>query len=167
MVFLALSLVGRAISDVSVERGAMKAPDTFRATPKELRQTASWVLHYMNRARQRHKLPNLQRYLALESAAQKHSNWMARNKRFSHEGRRGSSPHQRMKAESFGGSTTGENIYRLPARRDQKKLAKNLVDGWMNSPGHRANILHSGFRYLGVGLARSGDSIYAIQNFGG
>ena len=72
-----------------------------------------------------------------------------------------------MKAESFGGSTTGENIYQFLARRDQKKLAKNLVDGWMNSPGHRANILHSGFKYLGVGIARSGDSVYATQNFGG
>ena len=110
---------------------------------------------------------SLQRYLALESAAQKHSNWMARTKHFSHEGRRGSKPHQRMVAETFGGSTTGENIYRFPARRDQKKLAKNLVDGWMKSPGHRRNILHSGFRYLGVGIASSGDYIYAAQNFGG
>lgn len=167
MVLPALSLIGRVISSASVERAAMKAPKTYASTPKELRQTASWVLHYTNRARQRHRLPLLQRYLALESAAQKHSNWMARNKRFSHEGRHGSSPHQRIKAESFGGSTTGENIYQFPARRDQKKLAKNLVDGWMNSPGHRANILHPGFRYLGVGIARSGDSIYATQNFGG
>lgn len=167
MVFPILSLIGRAISDASVERAAMKAPKTYISTPKELRQTASWVLHYTNRARQRHKLPLLRRYLALESAAQKHSNWMARRRRFSHEGRQGSSPHQRIKEESFGGATTGENIYQFPARRDQKKLAKNLVDGWMNSPGHRANILHSGFKYLGVGIARSGDNIYATQNFGG
>ena len=167
MVFLILSLIGRAIGNAGVERAAMKAPKTYASTPKELRQTASWVLHYTNRARQRHRLPPLQRYLALESAAQKHSNWMARNGRFSHKGRHGSSPHQRMKAESFGGSTTGENIYRFLARRDQKKLAKKLVDGWMNSPGHRANILHSEVKYLGVGIARSGDSVYATQNFGG
>ncbi len=72
-----------------------------------------------------------------------------------------------MKAESFGGLTTGENIYQFPSRHDQKKLAKNLVDGWMKSPGHRANILHSGFKFLGVGVARSGEHIYATQNFGG
>ena len=86
MVFLMLSLIGRAIGNASVERGAMKAPKTYASTPKELRQTASWVLHYTNRARQRHRLPLLQRYLALESAAQKHSNWMARNRRFSMRG---------------------------------------------------------------------------------
>ena len=167
MVFLALSLIGRVINEASVEGAAMKVPKTYSPTPKEHRQTASWVLHYTNRARERHKLPPLRRYLALESAAQKHSNWMARTKRFSHDGHHGSKPHQRMKAESFGGSTTGENIYQFLVRRDQKKLAKNLVDGWMKSPGHRANILHSGFKYLGVGIARSSDHIYATQNFGG
>ena len=167
MVFLALSLIGRAISDANIESAAMQAPKTYTPTPKEHRQTASWVLHHTNRARQRQKLPPLRRYLALESAAQKHSNWMARNRHFSHNGHRGSKPHQRMSAESFRGSTTGENIYQFPSRRDQKKLAKNLVDGWMKSPGHRTNILHSGFKYLGVGIARSGDNVYATQNFGG
>ena len=167
MVFLALSLIGRAISAASMGQAAMKVPKTYSPTPKEHRETARWVLHYTNRARERHKLPRLQRYLSLESAAQKHSNWMARNRRFSHDGRHGSKPHQRMKAESFGGSTTGENIYQFPKRRDQKKLAKNLVDGWMKSPGHGANILHSGFKFLGVGIASSGDHIYATQNFGG
>ena len=167
MVFLALSLLGRAVNTVSVERAATKAPKTYAPTPREYRQVASWVLHYTNRARQKHKLASLQRYLALESAAQKHSNWMARTRRFSHQGRQGSKPHQRMVAETFGGSTTGENIYQFPVRRDHKKLAENLVDGWMKSPGHRKNILNPGFKYLGVGIARSGDYIYATQNFGG
>ena len=167
MVFLALSLMGRLINDISVHGAAMKAPKTYCATPKEHRQTASWVIHYTNRARNRHDLPPLQRYLALESAAQKHSNWMARTKRFSHDGHHGSKPHQQMAEESYRGATTGENIYQFSAKRDQKKLAKNLVDGWMKSPGHRANILHSGFKFLGVGVARSGDHIYATQNFGG
>ena len=82
MVFLALSLIGRAINGASVEGAAMKRPKTYSATPKEHRQTANWVLHYTNRAREKHKLPPLRRYLTLESAAQKHSNWMARNRRF-------------------------------------------------------------------------------------
>ena len=40
-----------------------------------------------------------------------------------------------MNAESIGGSTTGENIYRFPASRDRKKLARNLVAGCMKVPG--------------------------------
>ena len=167
MVFLSLSLLGGAISDASVERAAMKAPRRYRPTPKEHHQTAGWVLHYTNRARERHRLQPLRRYLALESAAQKHSDWMARTRRFSHDGHHGSKPHHRMRAESFGGQTTGENIYRYPRRRDHKKLAKGLVDGWMKSPGHRANILHPGFKYIGVGVASSDNDLYATQNFGG
>ncbi len=62
---------------------------------------------------------------------------------------------------------TAENIYKFSTRHDHKKLAKNLVDGWMKSPGHRANILNGQLRYIGVGVAQSGDYIYATQNFGG
>ncbi len=48
------------------------------------------------------------------------------------------------------GWTVGENIawgswdYATPA---------SIVDGWMHSPGHRANILHRAFREIGVGVA--------------
>ena len=62
---------------------------------------------------------------------------------------------------------TAANIFKYPARRDQKKLAKDLVDGWMKSPGHRANILNAQLRYIGVGVAHSDNYIYATQNFGG
>lgn len=64
MVFLALNLIGCAIGGASVERAAMKAPKTRASTPKELPQTASWLLHYTNRARERHKLSPLRRYRA-------------------------------------------------------------------------------------------------------
>ena len=62
---------------------------------------------------------------------------------------------------------TAENIYKFLARRNHKKLAKNLVDGWMDSPGHRANILNAQLRHIGVGVAHSDNYIYATQNFGG
>ena len=50
--------------------------------------------------------------------------------------------------------TVGENIaagYTTPAA---------VVDGWMNSPGHYANIMNASFRYLGVGYAYDADSTY-------
>ena len=36
----------------------------------------------------------------------------------------------------------------------------------MKSPGHRANILNGQLRFIGVGIAQSGNYIYATQNFG-
>ena len=57
-------------------------------------------------------------------------------------------------------STAGENIaygYRT---------AQAVVDGWMNSPGHRANILNSNFTQIGVGYAKSANgTIYWTQQF--
>ena len=40
-----------------------------------------------------------------------------------------------------------------------------VMDGWMNSPGHRANILNAGFGRVGVGVVKSGGRYYWVQNF--
>ena len=152
--------------EASLSRDRLRRPKRFYTTPKAHVNTAKWVIRYTNQARTHHKLRPLSRYLALQSAAQGHSNWMTHHS-FSHTGHKGSTPYQRIKTIGFAGEMTAENIYKFPARRDHKKLAKNLVDGWMKSPGHRANILNGELRYIGVGIAQSGDYIYATQNFGG
>ncbi|MDP6943419.1 MAG: CAP domain-containing protein [Myxococcota bacterium] len=56
----------------------------------------------------------------------------------------------------------GENLVMGPDARD---LAKRFVDIWMDSPGHRANILGEDFRYTGVGVYGEGDRVYATQLF--
>ena len=167
MVLFLLSIIGRAMNRASVARSASNPPKGYKKTPQKHLETARWILDYTNQARKRHKLPSLGRYLALESAAQKHSIWMSKRGVCRHDGQGGTNPHQRMKAESFRGDLTAENCYKYPARRDRQKLAKNLVDGWMKSPGHRSNILHTELKYLGVGIADDGKNIYATQNFGG
>lgn len=57
------------------------------------------------------------------------------------------------------------------------EFAKTVVDGWMNSPGHRQNILNPAYKFLGCGCANYERKVYAIagtityfkitQNFGG
>jgi hypothetical protein len=45
--------------------------------------------------------------------------------------------------------------------------AAAVMDGWMNSPGHRANILNSGFTEVGIGCALASDGrLYWVQFFG-
>lgn len=166
MVGLLYWLLSGILRETSLSRNRLRRPKRFYTTPKAHNYTARWVIRYTNQARASHNLQPLSRYLALQSAAQGHSNWMARHN-FSHTGHQGSTPHERIKAIGFAGQLTAENIYKFPARRDQKKLAKNLVDGWMRSPGHRANILNAQLRYIGVGVAQSKNYIYATQNFGG
>jgi uncharacterized protein YkwD len=56
----------------------------------------------------------------------------------------------------------GENIALGPQSADE------VVDGWLASPGHCANIMDSRFRHIGVGLAtgRGRGQIYWVQTFG-
>lgn len=61
----------------------------------------------------------------------------------------------------------GENIYQFVSYEGtDADLAANLVKGWMNSPGHRDNILKPDYVTLGVGLAQQGRDLYATQVFG-
>lgn len=67
------------------------------------------------------------------------------------------SPFDMMKRFGVSYRTAGENIamgYRT---------AKSVVDGWMNSPGHRANILNKSFTKIGVGYVADGN--YCTQMF--
>jgi hypothetical protein len=45
-------------------------------------------------------------------------------------------------------------------------LAQETIDGWMNSPGHRANMLETSFTHVGFGLAKDSQGFtYVVQNF--
>ena len=44
-------------------------------------------------------------------------------------------------------------------------LAQMIMDGWMNSPGHRKNILSPGYTHLGVGVITNNQEIKATQVF--
>ncbi len=61
--------------------------------------------------------------------------------------------------------TLGENVLRGPTGM----IGQAMVDAWMASPAHRANVLSASFTSIGIGLAMSpdGTQIYATQNFGG
>ncbi len=66
---------------------------------------------------------------------------------------------------------SGENIwrgagYRTSGSANLQMLAKEIVDDWMNSAGHRENLLRPEFSHLGVGVSSEGGTILATQNFG-
>lgn len=96
----------------------------------------------------------------LASAARQHSQDQAEHNKMSHTGSDGSSPWDRAERAGYR-NAIGENVamgYRTPAA---------VMDGWMNSDGHRANILNCDAKAIGVGLAYAGDgSPYWTQMFG-
>lgn len=96
----------------------------------------------------------------LDKAAQGHSADMAARGYFSHETPEGLDPWERAAAAGYT-TPTGENI------AAGQRTAEEVTEAWMNSPGHRANILNCGSRAIGMGLARSADGQpYWTQMFG-
>ncbi|WP_063831360.1 CAP domain-containing protein [Streptomyces sp. NRRL F-2664] len=94
----------------------------------------------------------------LTKAAQDHSADMAAHSNMSHTGSDGSNPGTRITRAGYAWSTYGENVaygYSTPEK---------VMEGWMNSPGHRANILNCSFKEIGIGLAQPNS--YWTQNFG-
>lgn len=130
-------------------------------TPAELARTASEVVDLTNRERTRHGLPPLAVDPVLTLAAQAHSADMIARAFYSHTSPDGSQPWDRAAVAGSRRRSIGENIacgQRSPAE---------VVEGWMNSPGHRANILKPGFTHIGIGFAGGGSAgTYWTQLFG-
>ncbi|MFJ9810364.1 sigma-70 family RNA polymerase sigma factor [Streptomyces sp. NPDC101158] len=95
----------------------------------------------------------------LTRAAQGHSDDMAARDFFDHTNPDGDGPGERVTAAGYRWSTYGENI-----AKGQRTPAE-VMDSWMNSPGHRANILNCAFREIGIGIHTAGGP-YWTQVFG-
>ncbi|UZJ32835.1 CAP domain-containing protein [Streptomyces endophytica] len=120
--------------------------------------TAASILKLVNSERSKAGCSPLKLNAKLTKAAQDHSKDMAAHRNMSHTGSDGSDPGQRITRAGYRWSAYGENVaygYSSPA---------SVMKGWMNSPGHKRNILDCSFKELGVGLAQPGD--YWTQDFG-
>lgn len=93
----------------------------------------------------------------LVAAAQGHSTDMATNNYFSHTSRDGRSFADRIRAAGYP-RPAAENIAK------GQRSAERVMRAWMNSSGHRANILNCSYTAIGVGLDTRG--WYWTQNFG-
>ncbi|MBW4670298.1 MAG: CAP domain-containing protein [Cyanomargarita calcarea GSE-NOS-MK-12-04C] len=103
------------------------------------------VVELTNVERQRAGLPPLKFNGRLAVAAQKHSVDMAMRDFFNHKGEDGSSPFDRIKATGYRYSRAAENI------SAGNSTPEDSVKGWMNSQGHRKNILTPDYKEIGVG----------------
>jgi len=61
----------------------------------------------------------------------------------------------------------GENIWQAEGQDASRpeELARKIVEGWLRSPGHRANIENDRYTHIGVGVSIAGSSVRATQNF--
>ncbi|MBW5485605.1 CAP domain-containing protein [Streptomyces bambusae] len=96
----------------------------------------------------------------LSAAARGYSDTMARSGVMSHTGPDGSTMTSRVEAAGYKWSNLGENIARGQADADA------VMNAWMNSSGHRANILNCAFKEIGIGVHKGDGGPWWTQNFG-
>ena len=108
------------------------------------------VIRLVNEIRQENGLKPLTTNWELSRVARYKSQDMVDNKYFSHTSPTYGSPFQMIKAFGLSYRSAGENIamgYATP---------QAVVNGWMNSSGHRANILNASYTQIGVGYVAQG-----------
>jgi uncharacterized protein YkwD len=145
-----------AVCVLAAARGA----DPQEPAQVKLSDDEQKILELTNQAREKEKLSPLKLNAQLTEAARAHSGNMARKGELKHE-LDGKRVPDRVNATSYRWAEVGENI----AVTDGDPPA-GIFKGWMDSKGHRANILNSAFTEIGIGIARNdrGD-IYYTQVF--
>jgi stress response protein SCP2 len=119
------------------------------------------VVDRTNAERTRHGLRPLTVDQRLAAAAQAHSADMVRRGFFAHESPDGRQVWDRAVAAGYAYRKVAENI------AAGQRTAEEVVRGWMESPGHRANILDRDLTQIGVGRADGGSyGVYWTQVFG-
>ena len=128
------------------------------------------ALDLANASRTEVGLGELLRSGVLDEAAQTHADAMLERGFYDHISPEGETPFDRFLAA--GGSrwaVSGENIARCEGCETPPGAERvaSFHEGWMESPGHRENILSSGFTRFGFGIAGEGAETYAVQTFSG
>ncbi|OLS03026.1 CAP domain-containing protein [Tissierella creatinophila] len=130
------------------------------STETGLSQMEAEVVRLVNIERQKNSLSAFTPSNKLSNVARLKSQDMAEGNYFSHQSPKYGSPFDMMKSFGISYKTAGENIAK------GYNSAESVVKGWMNSQGHRENILNSSFNTIGVGsFTSSNGTIYWTQMF--
>ena len=115
------------------------------------------VIRLINEIRVQYGLKKLAANTALSKVARLKSQDMLNKKYFSHTSPTYGSPFEMMQSFGIRYRYAGENI------AYGQRTPQQVVDAWMNSPGHRANILNANFTQIGMGYISTGN--YWTQMF--
>lgn len=120
------------------------------------------VLTRINQIRQDEGLKPLRMYRPLAAIARGFSRQMAVENFFSHDSPDGETFEDRIRNARLDFSRIGENIYKC---NNLPKPAESAVKAWINSPGHRKNVLTEEYAETGIGVWKVGKSYYFTQDF--
>ncbi|WP_394184177.1 CAP domain-containing protein [Metabacillus halosaccharovorans] len=132
------------------QQPAAEAPKKDEPQAQGVSQVAQQVIDLTNAERKKNGLPALKADTQLSGVAQKKSEDMQQNNYFSHTSPTYGSPFDMMRDFGVTYKTAGENI------AQGQRSAQEVVQAWMNSEGHRKNILSKDFTHIGIGYDSNG-----------
>ncbi|MCV9888230.1 CAP domain-containing protein [Metabacillus halosaccharovorans] len=132
------------------QQPAAEAPKKDESQAQGVSQVAQQVIDLTNAERKKNGLPALKADTQLSGVAQKKSEDMRQNNYFSHTSPTYGSPFDMMRDFGVTYKTAGENI------AQGQRSAQEVVQAWMNSEGHRKNILSKDFTHIGIGYDSNG-----------
>ncbi len=134
----------------AVEQPKEEVKSNATTTSNDIDVIEAKVVELTNAERAKHGLKALVIDKPLMAAAREKSQDMKNNNYFSHTSPTFGSPFDRMKALGIAYQSAGENIAK------GQQTPEQVVEAWMNSEGHRANILDAKFTHIGVGYVKDG-----------
>ncbi|GKX67136.1 CAP domain-containing protein [Inconstantimicrobium mannanitabidum] len=147
---------------------ATKPSTTTQSTAssdKFIAEIEQLIFNKVNQERAKAGVPQLSYNSTMEHYARIKSQDMGDRGYFDHKNPEGKLMADIMKADGVNYMAWGENIAYIGGVTGNSTLADNFMTNWMNSPGHRANILSTNFSSIGIGVYKIGDTYYATQEF--
>ncbi|MDU2290053.1 MAG: CAP domain-containing protein [Clostridium celatum] len=132
---------------------------------KFMAQVEQAIFNKVNEERAKAGVSPLSYNSTMEKYARIKSQDMGDNNYFSHADLSGNYITSKMKADGVSYKAWGENIAYIGGITDPTALANKFMENWMNSEGHRKNILSTNFDSIGIGVYQSGNRVYATQEF--
>lgn len=130
--------------------------------PSDVRQLERDIHEQVNQQRRDNGLEPLEYREDVAHVARDYSELMLEQDFFSHTGPEGDTVADRVREAGIGFTAVGENLSQLVNAPNPVEMA---VQGWMESEGHRENILREHFTHTGVGVAMDDGTLYATQIF--
>lgn len=152
-------------ADGDIENTPDNGNDDTVVNDKFMAEVEQAIFKIVNEERAKAGVAPLSYNSTMEKYARIKSQDMGDKNYFSHEDLSGNLITTQMKADGVSYRAWGENIAYIGGNTNATELAKQFMTNWMNSSGHRANILSTNFDSIGVGVYKIGNKVYATQEF--
>ena len=143
----------------------VEIPETPNSSDKFMAEVETLIIQKVNEERSKAGLSSLKDNKTMEKYARIKSQDMGDRGYFDHNDPEGNLITVQMQKDGVSYNAWGENIAYVGGTSGASSLANQFMNMWMNSQGHRANILSSNFTDIGVGVYKIGNTVYATQEF--